>query len=201
MQKKQEQIYNAVLRLMAACENPADITISHIADEAGIGKGTVYEYFKSKEEIYAKAFVYLMDQKIGELSKLLCGKGFQEGFYAMADYVLDNLKNNQSLFQILFVSQRLYGFHEEFLSVVQQKKEEKRLELTGILTRFADKGKEEGLLPRRPKEPDLLFAFLAVMQIINLYSADQDCGMWHALSPDTLFDFCYHKFLLLLCDS
>ena len=41
MQKKKEQIYKAVLHLMSRCRSPEEITISHIANEAGIGKGTV----------------------------------------------------------------------------------------------------------------------------------------------------------------
>ena len=36
-------------------------TISEIAKEAGIGKGTIYEYFKSKEEIIQSVVIVVMD--------------------------------------------------------------------------------------------------------------------------------------------
>ena len=44
-------LYEAALRLIASGVNPAAMKVQQIADEAGIGKGTVYEYFASKEEI------------------------------------------------------------------------------------------------------------------------------------------------------
>ena len=49
--QRETAVYQAVLRLIG---NGADITklrVQEIAAEAGIGKGTVYEYFSSKEEI------------------------------------------------------------------------------------------------------------------------------------------------------
>ena len=44
-------LYEAALRLIARGVSPAAMKVQQIADEAGIGKGTVYEYFASKEEI------------------------------------------------------------------------------------------------------------------------------------------------------
>ena len=43
-------LYEAALRLIARGVSPAAMKVQQIADEAGIGKGTVYEYFASKEE-------------------------------------------------------------------------------------------------------------------------------------------------------
>lgn len=36
--------------------------IADIAEEAGIGKGTIYEYFSSKEEIFTTCFEYFMNE-------------------------------------------------------------------------------------------------------------------------------------------
>ncbi len=51
-------IYEAVLRLMKEKRNITAMTVSEIAREAGIGKGTTYDYFSSKEEIIAKSLIY-----------------------------------------------------------------------------------------------------------------------------------------------
>ena len=44
-------VYEAALQLVARGVSPAAMTIQQLADTAGIGKGTVYGYFSSKEEI------------------------------------------------------------------------------------------------------------------------------------------------------
>jgi AcrR family transcriptional regulator len=46
--------------------------IADIVQNAGIGKGTIYEYFHSKEDIFAEAFNYVfkdMGQKINHILK------------------------------------------------------------------------------------------------------------------------------------
>lgn len=51
-------VYEAVLRLMWDKRDISSMTVSEIAKEAGIGKGTTYDYFSSKEEIIAKSLIY-----------------------------------------------------------------------------------------------------------------------------------------------
>lgn len=48
---RKAKVYEAALTLTAQGISPAAMTIQQLADAAGIGKGTVYEYFASKEEI------------------------------------------------------------------------------------------------------------------------------------------------------
>jgi len=45
-------------------------TIKEIADKAGIGKGTIYEYFKSKNEIILSAFSVFIEEGEASLSAL-----------------------------------------------------------------------------------------------------------------------------------
>lgn len=51
-------VYEAALQLIAGGVSPANMKIQQLADAAGIGKGTVYEYFSSKEEILQGLAVY-----------------------------------------------------------------------------------------------------------------------------------------------
>ena len=51
MQPAKAAVYEAALQLIARGVSPAAMTIQQLADTAGIGKGTVYGYFSSKEEI------------------------------------------------------------------------------------------------------------------------------------------------------
>ena len=52
---KAKQMYQAVLEMISEGDDVGVITVSGITTRAGIGKGTAYEYFKSKEELIGKA--------------------------------------------------------------------------------------------------------------------------------------------------
>ena len=51
-------MYDAVGELISQGMDLNDITVLDITKKAGIGKGTAYDYFSSKEEIIAKALLY-----------------------------------------------------------------------------------------------------------------------------------------------
>lgn len=57
-EKKKEEIILAALKVFAE-KGFYKTTIADISKEAGIGKGTVYEYFRTKEEILGKGFKLL----------------------------------------------------------------------------------------------------------------------------------------------
>lgn len=56
-------VYEAALQLVARGVSPAAMTIQQLADTAGIGKGTVYGYFSSKEEILQGLAEYCFARK------------------------------------------------------------------------------------------------------------------------------------------
>ena len=91
-------MYQAVNQLLEEGEDPAKIRVSTITDRAGIGKGTAYEYFDSKEEIVVYAVVYQMQTAMVELQKgLLERKSFRE----QMNYLLDEVtaqKEKQNCF-------------------------------------------------------------------------------------------------------
>ncbi len=70
-EQKRRSIVEASLRVFARNGYEATRTID-IAQEAGIGKGTIYEYFRSKEEIIEAIFAYLFfnyQQQLQELAQ------------------------------------------------------------------------------------------------------------------------------------
>lgn len=73
-----------------------DLTISELAKSAGVGKGTIYEYFKNKEEIVFEIVNILMQKHsetlLLEIEKIDSTKDkikkFSEFFYSESDYEL-----------------------------------------------------------------------------------------------------------------
>lgn len=71
--KKQRKKEIALAALDLFAEKGLDATsISEVAQQAGIGKGTVYEYFSSKEELILAAFITWIEGMMGpELEEML----------------------------------------------------------------------------------------------------------------------------------
>lgn len=69
--QREEAVYQAVLRLIGSGADITRLRVQEIAAEAGIGKGTVYEYFASKEEILRGVTQYCMDSELARVEHLL----------------------------------------------------------------------------------------------------------------------------------
>ena len=60
-QLKKQEILKAAMRVFAQ-QGVACTKMEDVAYEAGIGKGTIYEYFKSKDDIFKDAFNHFTEQ-------------------------------------------------------------------------------------------------------------------------------------------
>lgn len=56
--EKELLIFDGFKKIITDNSNIENIKVSDIAKAAGIGKGTIYEYFKSKDEIIARSIIY-----------------------------------------------------------------------------------------------------------------------------------------------
>lgn len=82
------QMYRAVIALIEEGADIAELKVSDITEKAGIGKGTAYDYFDTKEEIIAYALLFFMDNFIGRLEEEIREKA---SFWEKIDLVLDIL--------------------------------------------------------------------------------------------------------------
>lgn len=86
---KVRQMYRAVVELIGEGEEIAELRVSTITGRAGIGKGTAYEYFDSKEEIVACAITYAIESSFRRLEAELLEK---EDFCGQLEYLLDEIE-------------------------------------------------------------------------------------------------------------
>ena len=86
---KVRQMYRAVVELIGEGEEIAELRVSTITGRAGIGKGTAYEYFDSKEEIVACAITYAIESSFRRLETELLEK---EDFCGQLEYLLDEIE-------------------------------------------------------------------------------------------------------------
>lgn len=92
-------VCEAVLRLMRDKRDITAMTVSEIAREAGIGKGTTYDYFSSKEEIIAKSLIY--------------------GYRKLIDTAVEQMKSCETLKEKLYSLQNLAECSESINSFME----------------------------------------------------------------------------------
>lgn len=94
-----------------------DLTISQIAKTAGIGKGTIYDYFKNKEDIIFE-IVNILIQERNKIMK-------------MQLFEADSTKNKIKVFSSFFYSdedEELRKLYKEFMSISLMSTEENMIE-------------------------------------------------------------------------
>lgn len=70
-----------------------NIKVSDIAKAAEIGKGTIYEYFKSKDEIIAKSIIYIFKVEIkNTIESIKNISTFKEQCYELFNYSINSRK-------------------------------------------------------------------------------------------------------------
>ena len=162
--EKETALYEAVFRLLARGEKMYSVTVQQIAEEAGIGKGTVYEYFTSREEIISKAMAYRLR---GEAERVDKAEGFEQKLDTLLCFARDSVQAQASGMKVLFASARTLESPEAVCrhigdaQVVEQ--------LRAMIARIVESGVREGLLRQPPSEAYALMALAgAVFGYANL---------------------------------
>lgn len=91
---KEIPIYNAVIDLINEGYEPSEIKVIDISKRAGIGKGTVYEYFDSKEEAILMAVMYQLSIIFSEIDEVVNQEdNFKDMLFALMNWVDDKTGN------------------------------------------------------------------------------------------------------------
>lgn len=90
--EKEMLMYQAVIDMVQENYDINSIKVSDITGRAGIGKGTAYEYFSSKEEIIVKALLYDTYIHIKAVEKLFLQEtDFKVKYYLLMDFLEHNM--------------------------------------------------------------------------------------------------------------
>ena len=69
-EEKKQEILKAAVRIFAQ-NGVVKTKMADIAEAAGIGKGTIYEYFRSKEDIFAETYSHLFQDTENKIAEVL----------------------------------------------------------------------------------------------------------------------------------
>lgn len=143
---KVRQMYMAVLQLFEQGAEVSSIRVSTITEMAGIGKGTAYEYFDTKDEMVACALVYQMQCIFDWLGNKLEEKG---SFREQLDFILDEIEVQEERRECFLRLVHTMTDHSEFSRMIRDKiaREEFGPYLpTNVFGRMLSRGVERGEL-------------------------------------------------------
>lgn len=72
---KEKDILQATIQMLRQGILPSELKVADIAEKAGIGKGTIYEYFSTKEDIIKSALEYMIVYIIQKIREVLHQEG------------------------------------------------------------------------------------------------------------------------------
>lgn len=156
---KELKILDAAAELIAENQNAVHtLRVADIAHRAGVGKGTVYEYFSSKEEILQKAVCRRIRLQIEEEWTAAFSRGsFRDTLYYAMERMLAEV-NRPSVWNLqllnLLDEKNTEGASEEMRSFYAEK-------MMPMFRMILDRGAEEGLFPPTTVEE----AWQAVVQL------------------------------------
>jgi AcrR family transcriptional regulator len=104
------------------CERGLDIGVGEIAQAAGVGRGTLFRNFPSKEHLIAAIVVERLSESIGRGREALRGPDPGEALFDLIDQSIERSQTDRVLFDALaetwLANEEIRRVHAELLSVL-----------------------------------------------------------------------------------
>ena len=169
---KRKRIIAAAIEVFAH-DGLSNGKIATIAEKAGIGKGTVYEYFSSKEDIFAAVFKDFFDQMMTGYSQLIDApmdpvKKIELVFDYTYDYLDLLMKDKHGQDWLIFLEIFLQGFRDEFKGIGKLSFSAVLREMYDIFKPIVEEGIQAGVF--RQLDPDYVtFILLTSLDGLSIH--------------------------------
>ncbi len=171
--EKVRLLYRAVEELIAEGADVNNIRVLSITEKAGIGKGTAYDYFESKEELIACALVFYIRKSMEEITAALSKK---MSFTEQIELILDEIEQKNQNQQWFFHFVHIMTDNNEISRIVRDKiMEDKENGLSrNIFGEMIRENKERGDIRKDVLEPYLVCSMFSrfMTYMISVYMED-----------------------------
>lgn len=164
---KVQAVYRAVVELFAEGADLNTLTVSEITARAGIGKGTVYDYFSNKEEMLAGALYHEMNVACQELYERLKDK---KNLFEKMEQILLDMENYKQKMECAFKVVHLLMDNSQVskqLREILQKKENYEIPLYQMLQMLI---REEFGEDSKVSEEDMLYLVMNTISKLVCYA-------------------------------
>ncbi len=168
-------LFAAVMELLLEGTDVNTLKISDITEKAGIGKGTAYEYFESKEDVIGAAIIHYVEKFLAEVeTNLKKQKSFSEGLDYLFDVLEHNLNERGCFLQIvhLMLGNSSMGFY------LQEAIRSGQVELPLVLLdQMVERGVEQGEIRKEYPVPYIVYTicarFLTYAALLDMKEEDR----------------------------
>lgn len=144
---KKTAVLEAIIGLLESGTDIYRMKVADIAVAAGMGKGTVYDYFTSKEEMIAEAVLYSVRKMLDNIGGAVeRGRDFEEKFMGMLDAV------QKSVSGMAFMNALTAGDDMRKLQAYFCEKDaigERFAQVDAIILKMVEAGVREGVIARQ----------------------------------------------------
>lgn len=183
------KMYEAVTNFLSEGRDLNAVKVSDITTSAGIGKGTAYEYFSSKEEIIVSAMIWGCGEQIRRLTEEISeGKNFREKCFCLFGWLKEHREYNGMLLRI--VRENVEDFE---CQKTHESNDFERLTsnyLHGMIDQLMEQGYQEGIFTEENADKRSLAFFGAVLQYVFVVMGLGECR-FKEMDDEELKDFIY----------
>lgn len=143
-------MYKAVCEYIAEGVDISRLKVSDITARAGIGKGTAYEYFRSKDELVERALNYHFMVRYRVLDEATENQpDFRQAVGKCLDWIEQNFESREIMWQCAraFQSRKTLREPAEDINMLQESMNRMAELFSGILQKLVAAGKKEGIIP------------------------------------------------------
>ncbi len=172
-------IYHAVEDFIAEGADLSSMRVSDIAAKAGIGKGTTYEYFTSKEELVVKAMIYLVDSMTKRiLHNMEKVDTFQDKFMLLLAEMEEKVKQRACILKYFHMLGDLNLCEPMHDLLLENNEEAVKANPMRIIRYLLEQGKQEGIigesLPQSYMETVLFSKVIAFVVYVDNVFGNKD---------------------------
>lgn len=165
--EKEICVFNGVMALSKAGKKIYNVTVQDIARAANMGKGTLYEYFSSKEEILLNTLVYFLGLENAKAEKIsaedIC---FKDKVFALYDLIIKSFDDGFAMVSQLAVSDDMLSI-PKIISENMQHIEQVMTNRKQLIMDILQSGVEEGIISLDFAEDYIIMAITANLACLN----------------------------------
>lgn len=164
LKDKEETILNAAFEVFSA-NGFTNASMKDIAVKAGLGKGTLYEYFQNKEDLFIQVVEVQLNYYFNEINSRICDKvTLREILNEIIKFTQEMIEEVEFIFKFMMFGQ-FFEMSSEAKQKFQEMMSNNRKEYMNLLRELFEKGSAEGVL----REFDWQFAADLITEMIAAY--------------------------------
>lgn len=170
MTTKKEQIFKAIISHINRAGLLKNLTIAEIAQMAEVGKGTVYEYFTSKDEIICETIIYILDSIMSQiLIEITPNIEFQSILIKHIEAMFKVSQQYSNIDMILMTDGISSTLETEHKQKLMNKVKTIKRQYTNYLKNIISLGVGEGIIKEYPEEYIIYIVGNIIMSSISYY--------------------------------